>query len=355
MVPAQLTRGHIFDIQGFSVHDGPGCRTLVFFKGCSLECAWCSNPEGISFFPEPLYRETKCTFDGLCVNACPHNAITISKTGDTTRLSFNRTICAKCNSYACARACCSGALNIGGYEISVEELYLRINRDRPYWGKDGGITLTGGEPFAQPEFAHDFLKRCYDAYIHTAVETCGNVPWTNYEKSLPYLDWIFFDLKIINGSANDQKTPSPLNHPANPQTYQLANLPTYQLANLPTYQLTNLPTYQLASFPISHILENARRIAGKFSGRLVFRLPVIPGFNDHAENIQETARFIHSIGRNEINILPLHHLGREKYGLLDKKYYTTDFVIPGKTELQKIADQFASLGITCYNGSETPF
>jgi pyruvate-formate lyase-activating enzyme len=156
---------------------------------------------------------------------------------------------------------------------------------------------------------------------------------------LPYIDWIFFDLKIINGSAIDQKTPSPANHPANSQTYQL----------------TNLPTYQLANFPIPHILENARRIASEFSGRLVFRLPVIPGFNDHAENIQETARFIHSIGRNEINLLPLHHLGREKYSLLDKKYYTTDFKIPGKTDLQKIADQFGSLGITCYIGSETPF
>ena len=331
MEQTKLTNGHIFDIQGFSVHDGPGCRTLIFFKGCSLQCAWCSNPEGISFFPEPLYHSSKCTFDGLCVNVCPYSAISISNDGETDQLNFDREICAGCNTFDCVKVCCSGALNIGGYEISVENLYATINRDRQYWGGGGGITLTGGEPFAQPDFAHDILKRCYDAYIHTAIETCGNVPWKNYEKSLPYIDWIFFDLKTLDES----------------KSHQLTGFP-HLLPNFP-------PTQFLTGQPIALILENARRMAKEFSGRMIFRLPVVPGFNNDTENIHETARFIQSTGRNEINILPLHHLGREKYSLLGKKYYTTDFKIPDKDELHKIAHQFESMGITCYIGSETPF
>jgi pyruvate formate lyase activating enzyme len=331
MVQTKLTRGHIFDIQGFSVHDGPGCRTLIFFKGCSLECAWCSNPEGISFLPEPLWRESKCTFDGLCADACPHGAISMSKNGGGDRLTFNRSDCVKCTTHDCAKACCSGALNIGGYEISVEELFARISRDRQYWGAGGGITLTGGEPFAQPEFASAFLEKCHDAYIHTAVETCGNVPWENYEKSMPYLDWIFFDLKTLNESKSCQI----ISQPARSSTCPPAHLPTSPV--------------------LPQILSNALRIARNFGGRMVFRLPVIPGFNDDETNIAETARFIQSTGRDEINILPLHHMGREKYRLLGKNYFTTDYKIPGKEELRKIADQFISLGIRCHTGSETPF
>jgi pyruvate formate lyase activating enzyme len=331
MVKSKLTTGRIFDIQGFSVHDGPGCRTVVFLKGCSLECDWCSNPEGISFFPEPLYRDSKCTFDALCVNACPHAAIAISTKGDADALTINRNICAKCYNYDCVKACCSGAINQGGYEITVENLYNTINRDRQYWGEGGGMTLTGGEPFAQPEFAFELLQRCYNAYIHTAVETCGNVPWENYEKSLPYIDWIFFDLKTMDESKSHQITGNSVR------------------------QSAYLSAGPFTPSPVALILKNARRMALEFPGRLVFRLPVIPGFNDDQENISETASFILSTNRKEINILPLHHMGREKYNLLGKKYYTTDFKIPDKDELHKIAHQFTSRGITCYVGSDTPF
>jgi len=331
MVQTKLASGHIFDIQGFSVHDGPGCRTLVFFKGCSLECAWCSNPEGRSFLPEPLYRESKCTFDGLCIKSCPHKAISVLKIGDCDQLIFDRGICDTCTTFDCAEACCSGALNIGGYDISAEDLYLRILRDRPYWGEGGGITLTGGEPLAQPEFASNLLKRCYDGYIHTAIETCGNVPWENYEMALPFIDWIFFDLKTLN---EDQ----------------------FIKFTSPVAGITNdKPARPVMASSFSRIVENAGRIAKEFPGRLIFRLPVIPGFNDDVANITETAQFILSTGRNEINILPLHHLGREKYNLLGKKYGAWDFKIPGNPELQKIKDQFESQGIACYNGSETPF
>ncbi len=311
MVQKKLINGNIFDIQGFSVHDGPGCRTLIFFKGCQLHCCWCSNPEGLSPYPEPLYKNSKCTYDSLCIDACESGAIT--KKGKT--LVFDRAKCRHCKTYDCVKACCTGALSLGGYNISTEELYVKINRDRQYWGTNGGITLTGGEPFVQQVFASALLKRCYEAYIHTAVETCGNVPWENIQPSLPYLDWIFFDLKHMNPAKHFEATGSP-NH---------------------------------------LILQSALKLAKEFSGRMIFRMPVIPGFNDNTENINDMATFIQSTGRKEINILPVHHFGREKYGLISQTYYTTDFRSPSKDNMKAIRQRFQKAGVHCYIGSETPF
>jgi len=331
MVQEELTRGTIFDIQGFSVHDGPGCRTLIFFKGCSLECPWCSNPEGISPYPEPLWRRSKCTFDRLCLDACPHNAITIALDEDGDRLLFDRQFCSECKTRECAGACLSGALSIGGYQATAGEVFAKITRDRSYWGAGGGITLTGGEPFMQPEFALELLKRCYEAYIHTAVETCGNVPWKNYERSLPYIDWIFFDLKNMD----EPRATQLIHHLVHPSTRP--------------------PVHSSARPLVPSILNNARRLADAFPGRLIWRIPVVPGFNDDPENIEKTAQFIRSTGRTEINLLPLHHLGREKYSLTGRQYGSGNIGIPSGKNLEEIASHFGSFGIKCYIGSDTPF
>lgn len=311
MVPGELMEGTLFDIQGFSVHDGPGCRTLIFFKGCSLRCRWCSNPEGITPFPEPLYKVEKCTFDKLCIDGCKAGAIKIN----SGHLEFDRAKCAGCTTFGCVESCCSGALKQGGYNITADALYATINRDRQYWGAHGGITLTGGEPFVQPEFASNLLKRCYEAYIHTAAETCGNVPWENIERCLPFLDWIFFDLKHMNSRIHEEITGS---------------------AN-------------------RLILSNAMKLGKMFPGRLIFRMPLIPGLNNAQDHILEMAAFIRSAGRNEINILPVHHLGREKYRLLGHSYYTDDFGSPSGEELKEVQLIFESNGITCHVGSQTPF
>jgi len=311
MVRKKLNGGYIFDIQGFSVHDGPGCRTLIFFKGCSLDCAWCSNPEGIFPFPELLYKSEKCNSDLLCLESCPVTAISLLD----GLLHFDRAKCIECSTRDCIRACCTGALRQGGYFISTEELYAKIQRDRQYWGDKGGITLTGGEPFFQPQFAMDILKKSYGGFIHTAVETCGNVPWKNIEPSLPYLDWIFFDLKQMDRELHRDATKQ----------------------------------------PNDLILENAERLAKLFPGRLIFRMPVIPGFNENPDHILKMAGFIKSNKRNEINILPVHHLGRGKYPLTGRKYSLDPRRIPTVKEMQKIQSVFAAEGIRCYIGSETPF
>jgi len=311
MVQAKLSGGYIFDIQGFSVHDGPGCRTLIFFKGCSLQCSWCSNPEGIFPFPELLYKVEKCNSDLLCLESCPVGAITFQ--GGS--LHFDRGTCAVCKIHDCTRACCTGALQLGGHFITTEELCSKIQRDRQYWGDKGGITLTGGEPFCQPQFAMDVLKKSYEAFIHTAVETCGNISWKNIEPSLPFLEWIFFDLKQMDQEKHRDATG----------------------------QSNDL------------ILDNANRLAGVFPGRLVFRMPVIPGFNDNPDHILKMARFIKSTGRPEINILPVHHFGREKYPLTGRTYSLDSSRIPTTGAMQKIRSAFTGEGIQCYVGSDTPF
>ena len=320
MVPAKLSTGTIFDIQGFSVHDGPGCRTLIFFKGCSLQCLWCSNPEGISFFPEILYNVSRCTLDGFCIEACPNDAISkcdhrSGSDPNHEKLHFDRSFCRQCVTFDCISSCCAGALNKGGYEITTDDLYSRITRDRQYWGSQGGMTLTGGEPFTHPEFAKEILQRCYNSFIHTAAETCGNFPWQNISPSLPFLDWLFFDLKHMDPDIHKQMTGS---------------------------------SNQV-------ILSNATRLSKEFTGRMVFRMPVIPGLNDDPVNISEMSDFIRSGGRNEINILPVHHYGREKYGLVGKPYFSSVLDFPGTEMLEKIKSHFEESGIICYIGNDTPF
>ncbi len=197
----------------------------------------------------------------------------------------------------------------------MSELYSLVQRDRQYWGSRGGITLTGGKPFFQPAFAAAILKRCHDAYVHTAVETCGEVSRSFIEPSLPYLDWLFFDLKQMDPDLHLEWT----------------------------------------GHSNSHILENAKWLADEFQGRMVYRMTVVPGYNDQPDHIHRIGSFISSTGLKEINLLPLHHLGREKYLLTGCSYFTSDFYIPTPVSMQHIKDTLEAEGITCYVGSETPF
>ncbi len=303
--------GNVFDIQGLSVHDGPGCRTLIFLAGCNLNCFWCSNPEGIALKPGVLYFASKCMLCNKCIDNCSEGAISVQNQG----IKIQRAKCFACNTWSCIKECYTDALKPSNYEISKDKLFKIIQRDRRFWGDKGGVTLTGGEPLLQIDFATEVLKRCYESYIHTAIETCGNIPWINFEKVLPYLDWIFFDLKHFDNNLHKEAT---------------------GVGN-------------------ALIIENAQRIAKEFPGRLIFRLPLIPGFNDSDENIGSFIRFLKVVGRDEINILPLHHLGREKYVMLDKKYLGDKNETPNIEEMKQIRRKFASGGIQCFLGSDTPF
>ncbi len=304
-------KGFVFDIQGLSVHDGPGCRTLIFLCGCTMNCFWCSNPEGISPKPALMYSVSKCILCGACAGKCEHHAINI----EDGKLNISRSFCLSCEQQNCTDECYSGALRFSGYEISLPKLYSIIRRDRQYWGSEGGVTLTGGEPLLQLDFVKSLLQKCHEDYIHTAIETCGNIPWNNFQKVIPYLDWIFFDLKNMDNTLHMNATSA---------------------GNM-------------------LVLENAKRLSDEFQGRLIFRIPLLPGFNDSEENINSVISFLRDTGRKEINILPLHHLGREKYQLLQKSYTGGSYPVPVKESLETIRKMFNASGVDCYIGSETPF
>lgn len=307
----QAVTGYVFDIQGLSVHDGPGCRTLIFMKGCTLHCSWCSNPEGINHHPDVLYSASKCILCGNCAETCPHQAIQIIDGVHVT----DHDLCKTCLTHNCVEECHTGALRICGYEISVDQIMEIIRRDRQFWGPGGGITLTGGEPLLQIDFATKILENCYNAYIHTAIETCGNIPWEHFEKIIPWCDWIFFDLKHINTDK-------------------------HQLAT---------------GAPNTLIINNFRKLSTTFSGKLIIRLPLVPGFNDSDENIDAIISLMHETGKTEINVLPLHHLGSEKYVLLGKEYTASQFTQPLHARMKEIQDRFSENEISCYLGSETGF
>ncbi|MCK4544301.1 glycyl-radical enzyme activating protein [candidate division WOR-3 bacterium] len=298
-------KGLLFDIQGFSVHDGPGCRTLIFLKGCPLHCRWCSNPEGIASHPEIMYYKTECVKDHACVDVCPTGSISFKNKGDF--ITIDRVKCSECIDFKCVGECNHNALRVSGFYSTVGELVEKIQRDRQYWGSGGGVTLSGGEPMFQPEFTTEILKSCYDSYIHTGLETCGYVSWKYYEKVLNYIDWIFFDIKHMD-----------------PEVHKKGTGVSNKL-----------------------ILENAERIASRRNYRMIFRMPIIPKFNDSVENITATAKFIREIGKEEVNILPIHHLGSTKYELLGMKYTYKAVKSPNLERMEKIKNIFETYSIKC--------
>ena len=304
-------KAYIFDIQGLSVHDGPGCRTLVFMQGCTLNCNWCSNPEGINHSPILLYNILKCRLDGNCVKDCNFGAIEIKN----EQLLINRNFCNDCFEHSCLNNCYTKALSVSAKEMTVGELMKTINRDRQFWGLDGGITLSGGEPLLQIDFAEELLKQCYDSYIHTAIETCGNLPWKHFESVMPFLDWIFYDLKNPDTLLHKKKTGS---------------------GN-------------------ELILSNAAKLSKEFSGRLIIRVPVIPGFNNSDEILEKYINFFRENNISEVNLLPLHHLGREKYKLLEREDTMDIDNIPTQNEMKQVSEAFINSGIKSYTGSYTPF
>lgn len=305
----------IFDIQGFSVHDGPGGRTLIFFKGCPLRCTWCCNPEGENPYREVMYRNSKCQKCYHCVGKCPQKAISIDKS--TGSILFDRMICKECDTFDCVEACYNSALAIAGKDyMTIDEVMNKIERDRRFWGKEGGVTLGGGEVMQQYKFAARLLERCHANYIHTAIETSGYAPWSHYQEVLKNTDWVFVDIKCMDSDIHSN--------------------------------VTGVPNHL--------ILENIERMAAKNRNyRLIPRIPIVPGINDNDKNIIETAEFLRRIDVPEINILPFHRLGTSKYEQLSREYMFAEMKSPETEVMERIRELFMSYDIYCYVGSSTPF
>jgi pyruvate formate lyase activating enzyme len=270
--------GLIFDIRKYSIHDGPGIRTTVFFKGCPLACSWCCNPESQGAQPELVWVRERCLGCGLCLATCPQEALGTSADG------ARQIIRQRCNGCGqCAEACPGDALNLIGRWVTAAEVLAEVTRDALYYeASGGGLTLSGGEPLAQPEFAAELLRRYKhdEKGGHTAMETCGFAAWTVIERLAADVDLFLYDLKHLDPNEHRRLTG---------QTNHL-------------------------------ILENARRLAAA-GHALVIRLPLIAGINDSQDHLEAAADFTLSLpGVSRIDLLPYHRLGETKYRRLEKAY-----------------------------------
>ncbi len=274
--------GTVFSVQKYSVHDGPGIRTLVFMKGCPLRCAWCSNPESQKFSLELAYNRSKCLGTDKCtrcIDHCSTGAITL---GDDDKINLDHDL-AK-NELHLAKTCPGNAIIIYGEEQSVDTVLKRVEEDELFYARSGGgMTLSGGEPFAQPEYALCLLREARRRHIDTAVETCGACTWEALETCLPYVNTMMFDVKSLNNAKHKEFT----------------------------------------GHSNKAILDNLKKIKEHFPDLLIrVRTPIIPGFNDTEKDVLDIIDFVSSLpGKKcEYEALPYHRMGQPKYENLGREY-----------------------------------
>lgn len=311
-------KGLIFDIQGFSVHDGPGARTLVFLSGCPMSCTWCANPEGRRLQQNLMFAPGRCKAGQNrcidCIAACPHNAITLEPERGMPRIQ--RMLCMDCNSFPCASVCNYEALRISGTYYTVVELMEVLRRDRSFWSADGGVTFGGGDPLVQGEFLLQVLKACRLENIHTAIETEAYAPEILFLKVMEYIDFAFVDIKHMDTMAHKAKT---------------------GVGN--ELVLCNLKALKRSGW----------------NRRIILRTPVIPGYNDSFENAKATVDFMKENGYFEINLLPFHRLGASKWDQLGISYAYKDQPNLQKEELEPLRDFYLDEGIACYIDTDVAY
>jgi pyruvate formate lyase activating enzyme len=296
---AESQTGLIFNIQRFSVHDGPGIRTTVFMKGCPLSCLWCSNPESQAFEPELIIRDAKCTGCGSCIPHCKENAITINAKG---KRKTDRTKCLSC--FSCLDACKFDAIESCGRLETVENIVEEILRDKLFYkNSGGGVTVSGGEPLMQSKFVSKLLRVCKEEGLHTVIDTTGHAPWHSFQQVLPWTDLILFDIKHLSSDEH-----------------------------LRTTGVEN-----------QRVLENLRRVSGMT--RIWLRVPLIAGYNDSEEHILSIATLAKEIGAEKISLLPYHEGGRAKSQQIGRTYQLIGARPPGEPELEALGKIITKQGI----------
>ena len=276
--------GWITQIQHFSLHDGPGIRTTVFFAGCSLSCKWCHNPETLFARPQLRFFSHICKSCRRCADVCLKGAI------QTTPHLLSRELCDRCGQ--CTAVCPSHALEMSCRKVDSEDVFLDLQNDKDFYSDTGGVTFSGGEPFLQSGFLEELAQLCKENDIHTAVETAANVDYHLIEKVLPLLDLVICDLKAFDTSLHQSGT----------------------------------------GHGNEQILENIRKLVSA-AKHLWVRIPYVPGFNDSREELSQMGEFLASFKIDKIELLGYHQLGLNKYESLGMSAPSGSVCVPAKEEV----------------------
>lgn len=310
-------KGNVFNVQRYTIHDGPGLRTELFLKGCPLRCKWCSNPEGLQIYIQPGVYKSKCISKkkcGACEEVCPAEGTLQFARGKLS--SIDREKCTNC--MKCYEECPSDAIKQWGKYMSVEECMEVIRKDKGYYERSGGgVTVSGGDPLMQAEFVRELFRACKEEGISTCFESTLYTRWETIEMLLPYTDLVITDLKHMDAEMHKKYT-----------------------------GVSN-----------ERILENMKALSKK-GKPFILRIPVIPGVNDDMNNIEASADFI----LNELNgavrtlqLLSFMRLGEEKYRSLDMEYQMENVKVNRKSfqkQVNKLADYFNNRGIHCLVGTK---
>ena len=290
--------GLISAVQHFSLGDGPGIRSTVFFKGCALHCLWCHNPETWKRNPELMYYEKKCIGCGSCAKVCPNEAHSVNETGHI----FHRERCTACGE--CLKRCPTRALEMSGTFMSTEEVFAQLKEDADYYeASGGGVTFSGGEPLLQDEFCVELARLCSESGIDVLIETCADVPFHVFEQLLKYVKSYYIDLKAVSEEAYKQYTGGSL----------------------------------------LRIKENIAQLIALHADVTV-RIPVIPGYNDTDDFCQTAVKLLRELGVTKLELLPFHRMGESKYRALQKHYAYAEIKPPAKQDIEHFKAIFSSAG-----------
>jgi pyruvate formate lyase activating enzyme len=298
--------GRVFDIKRYSIHDGPGIRTTVFFKGCSLRCLWCHNPESIEVGPELMHRPERCTRCYACIAACPKGAIAKDAAG---AIVIDRKACDLCGK--CAEACLYDAMQVVGREMSVDDVLAEVEKDKIFYDQSGGgVTLTGGDPLVQADFAEALLDGCRSRGIRTAVDTAGFSRNGVLDRVASKADLVLYDLKCMDDARHKELT-----------------------------GVSNVP-----------IIDNLKRLA---AGRteIWVRIPLVSGVNDDDDNIRRTIEFLSSLKTiRRVGILPYHSGGLEKARRIGQESHFRKFETPSEERIAVVEAAFREAGFEVRRG-----